>query len=141
MTYSYLGELLKEKRKKAGLSQLDVAIEVGTSQKSYNSWELGKYDIKPQSRRKLFDFFDIPMEYWNLPAKKVPRKVSKNGVLVIKVNSLVSGKILDELYSQIKMQMSEGLVVLPKYCEAIFVPDGLDILVTQAEVPNGGNKT
>lgn len=47
--------------------------------------------------------------------------------LVIKVNCELSIKSMMDIRNQIIKQKKEGVIVLPSFCEAIVVPNGIDI--------------
>ena len=50
-------------------------------------------------------------------------------VLVVKVNSKLSTESMMNIRNQIIKQKEEGVIVLPSFCEAIVVPNGIDIRV------------
>ena len=49
--------------------------------------------------------------------------------LVIKVNRELPTKLMMNIRNQIIKQKEEGVIVLPSFCEAIVVPNGIDIRV------------
>ncbi len=60
--------------------------------------------------------------------------MSKDEILVIKVNQLnLSPEDMHNLRQQIIKQKEEKVVLLPYYCEAIVVPEDVDIRVEEAE--------
>lgn len=60
-------------------------------------------------------------------------------ILVIKVNAFLSGKDMNGLTKYIHESMKTGLVVLPPYCDAQIVPEGVEVhiekLYNQKEEP------
>lgn len=54
---------LKKLRKEVGLSQGELAEEVGVSYRTIQNWELGTNEIKGSNARKLADHFDVPIPY------------------------------------------------------------------------------
>ena len=50
-------------------------------------------------------------------------------ILVIKVNSFLSRKDMNDLTKYIHESMKTGLVVLPPYCNAQIVPEGIDVRI------------
>lgn len=58
--------------------------------------------------------------------------MSKDEILVIKVNELwLSPEDMHNLRQQIIKQKEEKVVLLPYYCEAIIVPEDVDIRVEE----------
>ncbi|MFU2223153.1 helix-turn-helix domain-containing protein [Streptococcus pluranimalium] len=58
-----LSERLKELRKKANLTQKDMADYFGTSQPSYQAWESGKRKPNSESLDKIANFFNVSTDY------------------------------------------------------------------------------
>jgi len=56
-------ERLKELRAKKGISQRDIAKEIGISQNSYCLWEQGKTQPDLEKLIKLCQFFDVTVDY------------------------------------------------------------------------------
>lgn len=54
---------LKEVRKKARLSQNDLAKKLGVKQTTYSAWERGKTDISNDSLVKIAHFFGVTTDY------------------------------------------------------------------------------
>ena len=54
---------LKEARKKARLSQQQVADHIGISQNTYSYWENGKYNVDSESLKKLSELFNVSIDY------------------------------------------------------------------------------
>ena len=50
-------------------------------------------------------------------------------VLVVKINHIVSSERLDLIRQAIVNQMKMGLVILPNGCEAIVVPEDIEVKV------------
>lgn len=60
--------------------------------------------------------------------------MSKDEILVIKVNGFnLSPEEMHNLRQQIIKQKEEKVVLLPWYCEAIIVPEDVDIRVEEEE--------
>ena len=60
--------------------------------------------------------------------------MSKDEILVIKVNGFnLSPEDMHNLRQQIIKQKEEKVVLLPYYCEAIIVPEDVDIRVEEEE--------
>ena len=55
-------------------------------------------------------------------------------ILVIKCNVKLPEKCYDELYKLFTEQIDNGCVVLPYYCDAIVVPDGVNITLNQENI-------
>ncbi len=58
-----LSERLKELRKKANLTQKDMADHFGTSQPSYQAWESGKRKPNSENLDKIANFFNVSTDY------------------------------------------------------------------------------
>lgn len=54
---------LKEARKAAGLTQIDVAKEIGLSQGQYSAWENGRAKIDAHSMSRLASMFGVTVDY------------------------------------------------------------------------------
>lgn len=54
---------IKELRKELGLSQTDLAREVGASQDAVSLWELGKREPSVSELVKLAKFFNTTLDY------------------------------------------------------------------------------
>lgn len=55
-------------------------------------------------------------------------------VLVIKSNAQLPAKRYEELYKLFTEQMNNGCVFLPCYCDAVVVPDGVNITLNQEDI-------
>lgn len=55
--------------------------------------------------------------------------MTKDEILVVKVNARFADKDMNEIRKIIMKQKSEGVVVLPYYCEAVIVPEDVEIKV------------
>ena len=55
--------LLKEARRAAGLTQIDVAREIGLSQGQYSAWENGRAKVDGQSMAKLAGLFGVTVDF------------------------------------------------------------------------------
>ena len=51
--------IVKELRKKAGIQQKELAIEIGVSRPTVSEWESNKKDPSGERLRKLAEFFDV----------------------------------------------------------------------------------
>ena len=54
---------LKEARKKAGMTQKQVAEHIGISQNAYSYWESGRNNVDSESMKKLSDLFNVSIDY------------------------------------------------------------------------------
>lgn len=55
--------LKKEYNGKLGMTQQEVADEIGVTKRTYIYWEKGDRQIKPEKAQKLADFFKVPVGY------------------------------------------------------------------------------
>lgn len=58
-----VGEILKELRKNADLTQKELADKIGMSDSSIRMIELGKRSGTKNSTKKIADFFNVPVTY------------------------------------------------------------------------------
>lgn len=54
---------LKEARKAAGMTQIDVAMQIGLSQPQYSAWENGRSKIDNESLSKLAELLEVSADY------------------------------------------------------------------------------
>lgn len=52
-------------------------------------------------------------------------------VLVVKLNVHLRAKDIQRIRKSIMEQKETGLVILPAFCDALLVPEGIDILVKE----------
>lgn len=52
-------------------------------------------------------------------------------VLVVKLNMHLRAKDIQRIRKSIMEQKETGLVILPTFCDALLVPEGIDILVEE----------
>lgn len=50
-------------------------------------------------------------------------------VLVVRANLFLTPRQMEEIRQDLMKQMADGVVILPACCEALVVPDGMDIQV------------
>lgn len=55
--------IVKELRQTKGLMQGELARMIGVSQSTLSYWEMGKYDIDPDSMKRLAEIFDVSVDY------------------------------------------------------------------------------
>lgn len=55
-------------------------------------------------------------------------------ILVIKCKTKLPEKRYEELYRLFTEQMNNGCVVLPYYCDAVVIPDGVNVMLDQEDV-------
>lgn len=56
-------ERLKELRKEAHLTQIELAKRLGIGQSSYADWERGKKNPTQENLIKIAQFFNVPLDY------------------------------------------------------------------------------
>lgn len=54
---------LKELRQEKKLSQKEMALELQTPLRTYQRWENGESQIKPERAEELADYFDVNVSY------------------------------------------------------------------------------
>ena len=55
-------------------------------------------------------------------------------ILVIKCKTKLPEKRYEELYRLFTEQMNNGCVVLPYYCDAVVIPDGVNVMLDQEDI-------
>lgn len=55
-------------------------------------------------------------------------------ILVIKCKTKLPEKRYEELYQLFTEQMNNGCVVLPHYCDAVVIPEGVNVMLDQEDV-------
>lgn len=58
-------------------------------------------------------------------------------ILVVKINTVLPSVFMEGIRENILKQKNSGIIVLPNYCEALFVPDGTKIKVIGGEMMDG----
>lgn len=58
-------------------------------------------------------------------------------ILVVKTNMFLRAKELNELRNYIMAQKETGVIILPPYCDAQVIPDGVEIKIE--DCTKGGN--
>lgn len=58
-----IGYRIKELRKEKNLSQIQLASQIGVSQKAIDYWELGTNEPKASYIIKLAKYFDVSADY------------------------------------------------------------------------------
>ncbi len=54
---------LRELRKAKGLTQQEIADEIGVTKRTYIYWEKGERQIKPEKAQQLADYFGVSVGY------------------------------------------------------------------------------
>ena len=60
---SIFADRLKECRKNIGKTQLDVACDLGLTERGYQNYEIGNYEPKMGTLNKLADYFEVSIDY------------------------------------------------------------------------------
>lgn len=58
-----IGDRIKELRKEKNLSQIQLASQIGVSQKAIDYWELGTNEPKASYIIKLAKYFDVSADF------------------------------------------------------------------------------
>lgn len=58
-------------------------------------------------------------------------------ILVVKVNDILPADSMEDIRTSILKQKNTGIIVLPKYCETLFIPKDTKIKVVGGEVMDG----
>lgn len=60
-----------------------------------------------------------------------------NDILVVKVNAILPADDIENIRTNILKQQNSGTIVLPNYCEALFIPKGTKIEVVGGDLMDG----
>ena len=60
---SIFADRLKECRKNICKTQLEVAYDLGLTERGYQNYEIGNYEPKMGTLNKLADYFDVSIDY------------------------------------------------------------------------------
>lgn len=60
-------------------------------------------------------------------------------ILVVKVNMFLKSKDMANLDKYIRESMKTNLVILPPYCDAHIVPEGIEVRIENAFTKKGDN--
>ena len=109
--------IVKELRKRKGIQQKELALEIGVKQPTVSEWESGKKDPSGERLKRLAEYFGVD-----------ELVVLGRGALFIPEDPKISGKsetdqIIERLIAQLEGQ--------PKTVEARIVSGGMDKLPQQ----------
>ena len=117
--------IVKELRKKAGIQQKELAIEIGVTQPTVSDWESQKKDPSGERLRKLAEYFNV--DELVILGKGSFQKATQN--LFVPEDPKVCGKTETE---QILERLLQQLGEQPKTTEARIVSGGMDKLPQEA---------
>src|SRR5690625_5253159 len=78
----YVGNKIKEYRKKKNLSQTELGKVIGVNQNTITGYEKGEWEIGYDNLFKLAEFFDVTVDDFFPPTKNVEYKPMQNIKLV-----------------------------------------------------------
>lgn len=92
-----VAENLVELRKKAGLTQQELANQLSYSDKTVSKWELGQAIPSVEVLKGLADYYGVTLDYLvsenekkaEISAKKAKTKMNNNLVIVLLINSVI----------------------------------------------------
>lgn len=134
---------LKNLRKKAGITQMQLSEYMGVTQATLSGWENEKFEIDTASLKKIADYFNVSVDY--LLGRETQK--NKKGVLIPVLGRVVAGIPIDEIeeildYEEITQEMAnsgeffalkiKGDSMMPRMQENDVV-----IVKKQAQVDNG----
>ena len=106
--------IVRELRKKAGIQQKELALEIGVAQPTVSEWEMNKKDPSGERLKKLAEYFGVD-----------ELEILGRGKLFVPEDPKTAGKsetdqIIERLLKQLESQ--------PKTAEARIVSGGMDKL-------------
>lgn len=99
---------LKELRIKSGLSQTQLAKQLGVSQQSYARWESGKYTPTLDTIQKVSNYFNISIEELISDKPLSLERILSSETITFQDNNL-SDKQLDNLKQFVKELIEDNL--------------------------------
>ncbi|MEZ4522214.1 MAG: helix-turn-helix transcriptional regulator [Thermomicrobiales bacterium] len=66
-TIGVVMKTIRELREQRGMSQMDLAVEIGVTLPTIGNWERNIYEPKASQFRKLARFFGVPMDEIAIP--------------------------------------------------------------------------
>jgi transcriptional regulator with XRE-family HTH domain len=64
VTKAQIGRLMKARRERLGMTQLEVAEQIPTSRPNYTNWENGKIDVAVSDLQTVAQILKVPMSYF-----------------------------------------------------------------------------
>ncbi len=100
---------LKNLRKKAGITQMQLSEYMGVTQATLSGWENEKFEIDTASLKKIADYFNVSVDY--LLGREAQK--SKKGVLIPVLGRVVAGIPIDAIeeildYEEITQEMANS---------------------------------
>ena len=100
---------LKNLRKKAGITQMQLSEYMGVTQATLSGWENEKFEIDTASLKKIADYFNVSVDY--LLGRDTQK--SKKGVLIPVLGRVVAGIPIDAIeeildYEEITQEMANS---------------------------------
>lgn len=119
---------LKELRQEKKLSQKEMALELHTPLRTYQRWENGESQIKPDKAQQLADFFGVSIGY--LLGYTEDRKIYDDERLVgFKRNSSPYYFSPKRLYSEEKNKLKSHFIELLRDDNVFLSDDNIDLIL------------
>ena len=118
--------IIRELRRKKGIQQKDLAIEIGVSTPTISNWETGKNDPAGEHLKKLAEYFGVD----ELVVLGKGTFIPDNSGMFVPINPEITGKseteqIVDYILSKLNIT-SDQKDYQPKTTEARLLAKGVD---------------
>jgi len=85
---------LRSVRKNKGVTQTEVAKQMGVNQNTYSYWENGKAKIDNETLKKLADYFEVSVDHL-LGRDEIKRSIPKEDITRENIRFALSGEVRD----------------------------------------------
>lgn len=107
---------LKELRQEKKLSQKEIALELQVPPRTYQRWENGESQIKPDKAQALADHFGVPVGYL-LGYEVIETEKTELGLIAM-MKKLLNGEKLDNDETLLAEKISNAEIPLIHYKES-----------------------
>lgn len=88
---------LKTARKRAKMSQTEIADLIGLSQGQYSNWERGYSTIDNQQLKRLAEILDVSVDYLLDDSKTMPKSYNSTGIRIPVLGTVAAGIPIDAI--------------------------------------------
>lgn len=108
--------IVKELRKKAGIQQKELAIEIGVSRPTVSEWESNKKDPSGDRLKKLAEYFNV--DELVILGISVSKKDSENETTPKTIEARLLGRGADKMPEEDRQRLLDMVkLVFPQYAD------------------------